>query len=77
MEQSASGFYKMAEHSKRGYTEISEEARFSFWKAFGIEPDLQIAIENVFKTNLITCEVGETPLDLADPISWTLRQTSK
>lgn len=77
VEQSAAGFYKMAEHSKRGYTKVSEEARFSFWKAFGIEPDLQIAIENAFRTNLITCEVGETPLDLADPISWTLRQTPK
>jgi hypothetical protein len=31
-------------------TVITDEARVSFWEAFGIPPDMQIAMENDFST---------------------------
>jgi hypothetical protein len=41
----STGFEFMARGMTRNIREVSAEARFSFWKAFGILPDAQIAIE--------------------------------
>lgn len=59
----ASGLTYMA----RGVTaseEISDEARVSFWRAFDITPDEQIALECVY-SNLVT-ELSPRPMMLSD-----------
>jgi len=52
------GFYRMGVGMKRGYAHVSDEARVSFWKAFGICPESQISMENsirkvILETNLL------------------------
>jgi len=44
------GFTMLAKGMKRVYSEVAERTRYSFWLAFGITPDMQIAIENHFKS---------------------------
>lgn len=42
----ASGFYLLAKRSLgRGFVATSEESRYSFYRAFGISPDAQVALE--------------------------------
>lgn len=44
-----SGFARLAIGMDRKYQTIHPKTRASFWRAFGIEPDKQIAFENVYK----------------------------
>lgn len=68
-----SGFWMMSKGSKRGYGMVSEECRFSFWKAFGVTPDQQIALENHLSQVRIDCEL-ETPYENpADILQWIMK----
>lgn len=51
-EQSAAGYYGM-EKTKRGYQPVLDVARHTFYLAFGITPDEQVAIEEDFKCTTI------------------------
>lgn len=42
------GLYKLGWRMDRVATEILPETRFSFWKAFGVTPDEQIAVESYY-----------------------------
>jgi len=44
-----SGFARLAAGMSRHYAEVTPRARYSFWRAFGIEPDLQLALESTLK----------------------------
>lgn len=39
------GFEHLCKGMTRGYQPVSDQARLSFWRAFGIIPDMQIAVE--------------------------------
>lgn len=41
-----SGFFRMAKGMQRGYAEVPEDTRVSFWEAFGIPPSQQEALEH-------------------------------
>jgi len=43
------GLARLAEGMKREYSEITPETRLSFWKAFGIDPARQMAIEHTYR----------------------------
>lgn len=45
-----SGFKMLAKGMNMKYSPVTDSARASFFEAFGIPPDLQIAIENDYKT---------------------------
>jgi hypothetical protein len=47
---SRTGMSIMRERLNDNVTEITDEARVSFWEAFGISPDMQIAMEQDFQT---------------------------
>lgn len=72
-EQSAAGIYMMAEKSKRGYREISQEARYSFYKAFGVTPDQQIALESNIRNVSINVQLGPGG-EPAESLLWLLRK---
>jgi len=57
-EKSSSGFFMMADRAKRGYSAVSEVCRFSFYQAFGITPDQQIALEGEIRSLTINTNVG-------------------
>jgi hypothetical protein len=44
-----SGFSMMAKDMKLGYTEPDPKTRGSFWKAFGITPDMQCQMEEYYR----------------------------
>lgn len=44
-----SGLLWACRGSRRGYGPVSDEARFSFWVAFGITPDHQVALEEQYR----------------------------
>lgn len=48
MLQHESGMMNLARRMKRNYAEPTEAARYSFYRAFGIEPDYQKALERVY-----------------------------
>jgi hypothetical protein len=63
--------------------EISEESRYSFWLAFGIEPDLQVALEQDYSEPwemTKRCDMISYPevtaLDSQNPLSEWLRNQS-
>lgn len=41
-----SGFVRLAKHCTRSFGEPTAEARYSFWLAFGITPEMQLALED-------------------------------
>ena len=55
---SDSGFMRLAGKMQRGYMPISAATRYSFYLAFGILPDMQVAVEEQLK---------ETVLSLSNP----------
>ncbi|AAB36708.1 SCVP57 [Saguaro cactus virus] len=70
-EVSASGLFHMSFNSNRAYSEISDAARFSFWKAFDILPDVQEATEAELRRTWISLDFGPAG-DLNNPIlEWT------
>ena len=70
----ASGFRELARLGNRKSGAISEDARFSFYLAFGITPDLQRAMESDY--DAYTIEWGFVPQGnpRIQPISWTLNE---
>jgi len=50
-----SGFWRMIELGGKRRKSISDEARISFWRAFGVSPETQVAIEQRFNR----CELDE------------------
>lgn len=44
-----SGFYRMSRGMTRCYSEVHPRTRYSFWRAFGVTPDAQEAIEGYYK----------------------------
>lgn len=70
----ASGFRELARLGNRKSGVISEDARFSFYLAFGITPDLQRAMESDY--DAYTIEWGFVPQGnpRIQPISWTLNE---
>lgn len=56
---SETGFMRLRSH--RHYNQVTPEARYSFWLAFGITPDAQEAFENAFSLDCIWAP-GECPL---------------
>lgn len=70
----ASGFRELARLGNRKSGAISEDARFSFYLAFGITPDLQRAMESDYDAH--TIEWGFVPQGnpRIQPISWTLNE---
>lgn len=70
----ASGFRELARLGDRKSGAISEDARFSFYLAFGITPDLQRAMESDYDAH--TIEWGFVPQGnpRIQPISWTLNE---
>lgn len=55
-----SGFKRMSIGMSRTYKPVSPEARASFWRAFGILPDVQVALEEEFASTVLTLSAGET-----------------
>jgi hypothetical protein len=45
-----SGFFRMARGLESSYSPISDEARLSFYRAFGVPPDTQVEIERHYDT---------------------------
>jgi len=54
-----SGFKMMASSSAREYGEPTPVARWSFWRAFGVLPDKQMAAEDVWAAASPTLSAGE------------------
>lgn len=50
----ATGFFRLAEGMRESYRMVTDEARVSFWRAFGIVPDLQIALEEHYRAQVVT-----------------------
>ncbi len=44
------GMARLAIGMKREYSRIHEHTRASFWRAFGIEPQKQVAIEELYRS---------------------------
>lgn len=45
----STGFYQMQRGMKRQYSPVHPRTRYSFWRAFGVLPDAQEALEHVYK----------------------------
>jgi hypothetical protein len=60
------GFKMMAADSHRTWSEVTSEARYSFWKAFGILPDKQVVAEECWDQQVLVLSAGvrESPLYL-------------
>lgn len=70
----ASGFRNLAKGGKRVKTHVSDDTRMSFYLAFGISPDRQIAMETDFENHVIDwgfCPQGNPPIQ---PLSWILEE---
>jgi hypothetical protein len=69
-EQSAAGVSMMAEKSKRVYKPPTQEARYSFYLAFGILPDFQEAAEEVLRGAEIA--VAQGPSGYEHSLQWIM-----
>jgi hypothetical protein len=47
------GWFRLADRMSRRYGAASTEARVSFWRAFGVEPDKQMVIESVIRQSAV------------------------
>lgn len=54
------GFHFLANKANQSYARPTDEARVSFWRAFGIIPDNQIAVEEWYSQFLVAYEPGPT-----------------
>lgn len=71
VEATAAGIYMMSHFSRRAYREPTQEARYSFYLAFNILPDEQVAIEANIRQLEWSTEFGPGG-DLADRVlQWT------
>jgi len=53
-----SGMEMLSRGMKRSYSTIHELTRVSFWRAFGISPDMQHALESILSDRLIEYKVS-------------------
>jgi hypothetical protein len=53
------GFKRMAAGLDRQHVAITPEARLSFWRAFGLLPDVQVAMESSFDVMKLNFSAGE------------------
>jgi hypothetical protein len=68
--QLESGFARLATGMHREYRLVSAEARYSFWLAFGILPDAQVAMEDYYQEvglDLASCVPRENKFDYTFP----------
>lgn len=65
---SESGFAKMADRMKFEAEPRSPESRYSFWLAFGINPDEQVALEEVFSKSRLSLQAPEVAVETVEPI---------
>lgn len=59
------GFARLAWGMHRKYCDVSPTTRVSFWRAFGILPDLQVAMEDTLRARTIELSAGEQPNQLS------------
>jgi len=59
------GFARLARGMDRKYVPVSDEARVSFWRAFGILPDAQTAVEGKLAKHKLVLSAREL---IADPV---------
>jgi hypothetical protein len=59
------GMSMLADRMMRKYRDVHSSARYSFWLAFGIDPDTQLAIEDYYDT--VTHEFAP-PVDCAGDV---------
>jgi hypothetical protein len=52
-----SGFYRLAKGMRAQHRLVTDEARVSFWRAFGIPPDLQLSLEKHYRELPEPCSV--------------------
>lgn len=69
----ASGFRNLAKMGNRKVQPITQETRYSFYLAFGISPDEQLALEHDY--DALVLDWGFVPQGNPDiePLSWTLK----
>jgi hypothetical protein len=70
-----SGFFRLARGLHGKYRPITDTARVSFWRAFGIVPEIQVALEEQFRATTVPCGVvpsyGEVDrIDLGIGVAW-------
>lgn len=51
------GFARLARGMKRTYSDIDSRTRVSFWRAFGIDPNTQVIIEDLFRQSDVKLDV--------------------
>lgn len=68
-EHCSAGIYGMLNGSKRTYQEPTQEARYSFYKAFGLPPDGQIAMEEHYSQEELDLEFAAVGTDYS--YKWT------
>lgn len=56
------GMMMLANGMTRTYCEITPQARFSFWIAYGVSPDQQVAIERLLQERVICPEVADADM---------------
>jgi len=59
------GFIRMAAGMDGGYTAVADSTRVSFWRAFGISPDIQELMESHYRGRTIDLSAGEQEDQLA------------
>jgi hypothetical protein len=57
----SSGFSRMAKGMARCYSEVDPRTRYSFWRAFGVTPDAQYALEQYYKHVSFDMTVRDDP----------------
>lgn len=65
-----SGFYRLSQRCNRVESEISEAARHSFYLAFNITPDCQVAMEDYYNSLALSWEFDPQGIPDADNLSW-------
>lgn len=70
----ASGFRNLARLGNRKYHPVTQETRFSFYLAFGILPDVQVALEEDYESHVLTWGFSPQGNCQLPPISWMLQR---
>lgn len=69
-DQMESGFFHLAAGMDRAYGNIHPRTRYSFWRAFGILPHVQLTLEEHFRSQTLNGRVsqGKVPTTLPDEL---------
>jgi hypothetical protein len=57
------GWFRLAERMNRVYEPVGDTARVSFWRAFGVEPDKQLVIEEIIRKTMVNFELPDLILE--------------